>query len=72
MEKFQIDPSEEKRRHEEALKKIDPRTAEILRKHLTYPPPQEEEWLVEEHPKETPRHKGPGAFIENSLPEGDR
>lgn len=34
MEKFQIDPIEERKLHEEALKKVDSRTAEILRRHL--------------------------------------
>lgn len=69
MEKFEIAPNEEKRRHEEALKKVDPRIAEILRGHLTYPtPPKKEEQrkvegTPEEPPKNTPQFK---TFIERS------
>lgn len=76
MEKFQIDPDEERKRHEEALKKVDPRTAEILQKHLRYPsslPDATIKTEVEEKELEQPpQRKGPGAFIENSIPESNR
>jgi hypothetical protein len=75
MEKFEIDPNEEKRRHDKILEKIDPQIAKILRGHLTYPPTPEQEKKAEtvpETPKDTPHHKGAGAFIENSIPESNR
>ena len=75
MEKFQIDPNEEKRRHDEILKKLDPDLAKILQKHLTYSPSPEQEKKVEvppEDPKNTTREKGPSWGVENSLPNGDR
>lgn len=43
MEKFQIDPNEQRKLHEEVLEKVDPVTAGILRKHLTYPTPLEQD-----------------------------
>lgn len=57
MEKFEIDPNEQRKLHEETLKKVDPRIAEILRKHLTYPTPleQEEQKNVESTPEEPPK-----------------
>mgnify|MGYP001594796541 CR=1 FL=1 len=57
MEKFQIDPDEERKRHEEILKKVDPRIAEILRKHLPplAPTTQEEQEKVEVAPEVPPR-----------------
>lgn len=73
MEKFKIDPNEERKLHEEILKKLDDVTAGILRKRLTYPTPQEGvRQPAEEPPKKTPHQKGPGAFIENSIPESNR
>lgn len=41
MEKFKIDPNEERQRHEKILNKIDPGIAKILRSHLTYAPSPE-------------------------------
>ncbi|KKT82243.1 MAG: hypothetical protein A3B07_02105 [Candidatus Yonathbacteria bacterium RIFCSPLOWO2_01_FULL_43_27] len=73
MEEFKIDPIKQKELHEEVLQKIDPRIAEILRKHLHYSTPQEEEVpFNEEPPKKTSHKNGPGAFIENSIPESHR
>lgn len=66
MEKFQIDPDEERKRHEEALEKVDPRIAEILRKHLTYPTPlpqEEKPSTPQEFPQNTSQFK---TFIERS------
>lgn len=58
MEKFEIDPNEERKLHEETLKKVDPRIAEILRKHLTYPTPlkQEDPRKDESTPEEPPKN----------------
>lgn len=71
MEKFQIDPDEERKRHEEILKKVDPRIAEILRKHLrsSASTTQEEQERVEVAPEVPPRNiRNFKAHIELSQP----
>lgn len=63
---------EEQERIEDSLNKIDPRTAEILRRHLPTNPvrPAEENTPVNKVIKRVP--KGAGMFIENTQPKDDQ
>lgn len=58
IENFGINPEEEKRRREKILEMVDPRIAEILRKHLpsSASTTQEEQERVEVAPEVPPRN----------------